>query len=125
MSERPVASRPPHGHDERMNDRAVCVISIPDVAAVLGVAPSAVASTMRRGGHRAHRGYSVEAVEQVRREREKIMTPAKAAEIRRRRAAKAKVVDLAREYGKAPNTISRICLGQTWRDTGNGADPTT
>ena len=45
------------------------------------------------------------------------MTPAKAAEIRRRYFAReAKQLALAREYGVSQNTVSRIVSGLSWQN---------
>lgn len=54
------------------------------------------------------------------------MTPAKAAEIRRRYFAREGTqAKLAREYGVAQNTVSRIVSGFVWNASGRGLPPSS
>lgn len=54
------------------------------------------------------------------------MTPAKAADIRRRYFAREGTqLALAREYGVSQNTVSRIVSGLSWNASGRGLPPSS
>lgn len=54
------------------------------------------------------------------------MTPAKAADIRRRYFAREGTqLALAREHGVSQNTVSRIVSGQSWNASGLGLPPSS